>query len=772
MSLRFNSLGVGSFAVTITDLSGPLELWGGHECTVNRVGDRWFDQTVRTGHQHRLEDLDRFAATGMKALRYPVLWERVSPERPDSRDWRWSDERLHRIRELGMRPIAGLTHHGSGPHYTSLVDDGFAPGLAAHAAATAERYPWIDAYTPVNEPLTTSRFSALYGLWYPHVRDEAAWWIALLNQIDATRLSMKAVRAVNPAAKLIQTEDLGHVMSTEPLAYQAEFENQRRWLTWDLLTGRVTPDHPLWERLEGMGVADRARAIADDPCPPDVLGVNYYLTSERFLDHRFTRYPEHVRGDNGVNRYADVEAVRVADPGPLGLERLLEQTWERYGLPVAVTESHNGCTREEQMRWIAEAWDSAGRLRERGVDVRAVTAWALLGGYDWNRLLTAAAGEYEPGPWDLRSGEDRPRATAVVDLLTRLGTGRGELPPVMSQPGWWRRDTRYLYPPAKSAQTREGVPVSPLDESAPPLLITGATGTLGRAYAHACQVRGLPHVLTDRRMLAVDDPASVRAALKRFKPWAVINTAGWVRVDEAEAEADACMRANADGPAHLAEACAEAGVPFLTFSSDLVFDGRIGRPYLETDAPNPLGVYGRSKAEAERRVLGAGGRPLVVRTAAFFSPHDPHNFAHRVAHELAAGRPVQAASDAIVSPTYVPDLVTATLNMLIDGETGIRHAANAGGLSWAEFARRVAEALDLDAGLIRPVTAAEMGWAAERPADVRLGTSFGQRLPDLAAALGRFAEALGPDLHRTPEPQTRNRRGSGLRGDRAPAAAN
>jgi dTDP-4-dehydrorhamnose reductase len=71
-----------------------LELWGGHECTVNRVGDRWFDQTVRTGHQDRIGDLARFADLGLTALRYPVLWERVSPDRPDCHDWAWSDERL------------------------------------------------------------------------------------------------------------------------------------------------------------------------------------------------------------------------------------------------------------------------------------------------------------------------------------------------------------------------------------------------------------------------------------------------------------------------------------------------------------------------------------------------------------------------------------------------------------------------------------------------------------------------------------------------------
>jgi dTDP-4-dehydrorhamnose reductase len=91
---------------------------------------------------------------------------------------------------------------------------------------------------------------------------------------------------------------------------------------------------------------------------------------------------------------------------------------------------------------------------------------------------------------------------------------------------------------------------------------------------------------------------------------------------------------------------------------------------VESDAPNPLNVYGRSKAEAERRTLAAGGKPLVVRTAAFFSPHDPHNFAAWVVRELSAGRPVRAAEDAVVSPTYVPDLVRAAFDLLIDGETG------------------------------------------------------------------------------------------------------
>jgi dTDP-4-dehydrorhamnose reductase len=244
-----------------------------------------------------------------------------------------------------------------------------------------------------------------------------------------------------------------------------------------------------------------------------------------------------------------------------------------------------------------------------------------------------------------------------------------------------------------------------------------------------------------------------------------------VRVDDAETDIENCMDGNTLGPNILALACIRHALRFMTFSTDLVFDGSKGAPYVESDPVAPLGVYGRSKAEAEQRVLQADPQALVIRTSSFFGPWDKHNFVTQALGALKSGRPFEASNDLVVSPTYVPDLVTTTLNMLIDGETGVRHVANAGSLSWAEFGRRVAEALDLDTGLIQAVPASEMGWAAQRPANATLGTAFGQRLPDFEAALRRFADAIAPDLLRAPQPQTRNRRGSGLRGDRAPATA-
>src|SRR5690349_7631415 len=113
----------------------PLELWGGIECTVNRVGDCYFDQIERTGHAARVDDLDRFAALGIRTLRYPILWERTAPDGLARADWTWADERMARTLALSIRPIIGLVHHGSGPRHTSLMDPAFADGLAEYARA-------------------------------------------------------------------------------------------------------------------------------------------------------------------------------------------------------------------------------------------------------------------------------------------------------------------------------------------------------------------------------------------------------------------------------------------------------------------------------------------------------------------------------------------------------------------------------------------------------------------------------------------------------------
>jgi dTDP-4-dehydrorhamnose reductase len=340
----------------------PIELWAGIECTINRVGDAYFEQLERSGHARRLEDLERIARLGVKAVRYPVLWERTAPDGLAGSSFAWADERLSRLRELGVRPIVGLVHHGSGPPHTSLLDPAFPDGLARFARSVAERYPWVEDYTPVNEPLTTARFSGLYGHWYPHGRDLGSFVRALLQQCRATALAMRAVREVNPNARLVQTEDFGVTFSTDRLAYQATHENERRWLSLDLLSGRVARDHALHRYLCDAGATPEELArFVEEPCVPDVIGINHYVTSDRFLDDRLDRYPAHVHGGNDLDAYADVEAVRVVCEGWSGHRRLLVAAFQRYGRPVAITEAHLGGPRDEQLRWLMEAWRGAER---------------------------------------------------------------------------------------------------------------------------------------------------------------------------------------------------------------------------------------------------------------------------------------------------------------------------------------------------------------------------------------------------------------------------
>ena len=198
-------------------------------------------------------------------------------------------------------------------------------------------------------------------------------------------------------------------------------------------------------------------------------------------------YPPERRYDNGRDRYVDVESVRVLGSLIGGFEARLREASERYALPVAVTEVHMGCTRDEQLRWLYQAWQSAEKLRLEGLDVRAVTAWATFGTVDWNSLVTRDESHYEAGLWDVSDGA--PRETALGTLARQLANGIPPDHPAVSGAGWWQREVRLSYPPHGK--------VTALPAAGQPLVITGATGTLGQAFARFCAMRGLPaHVLT------------------------------------------------------------------------------------------------------------------------------------------------------------------------------------------------------------------------------------------------------------------------------------
>jgi dTDP-4-dehydrorhamnose reductase len=717
-----------------------VPIWGGAEYSVVRVHDSIYDQLAQSGHEQRLNDLDLFSDLKISTIRYPLLWEKYAQD--EKHFFKLHDQRLDRLQQLGIKPIAGLLHHGSGPFFTDLYDLDFPKYLSEFAYKVAERYPWIDLYTPVNEPLTTARFSGLYGVWYPHKNDDYSFARILLNELKGVVLSMKAVRSINAEAKLVQTEDICKVHSTNSLKYQADFENHRRWLTYDILLGRLNARHPLWSYFMESGIpAQDLEFFIKNKLIPGICGFNYYVTSERYLDHRRSLYPSCFHGGNGRQTYADVEAVRANIPQALNPGELLREAWNRYHLPLALTEVHMACTREEQLRWFHEVYQTATTLKKEGIDFRALTAWSFLGSFDWNSLLCVKNNHYESGVYDIRSGSPRP--TALAQMIKTINSGKNYSNILLDLPGWWKRKDRHIF---KSVNEKifiadEGAPVESI---LPPLLIIGATGSLGSAFARICKSRGITYYLSERGELDIASPEAVEKILDKKKPWAVINAAGFTRIDEAEKSPLACFRENTTGPVLLAEVCKAMGIKFVTFSTDQVFNGEKRKPYSVSDQTGPLNQYGLSKKIAEERIGIVNPDTLIIRSGVFFNPWHRHDPLSKILYSGMSSslHHYNLPSDIVMSPAYIPDLVNTVLDLLIDGETGIWHLSNQQEITYYELARLALEIAGLDKKLIAAVPSSSLDYTALRPSYSVLESSAGITLPLLTNALTNFVAEL------------------------------
>ena len=268
-----------------------------------------------------------------------------------------------------------------------------------------------------------------------------------------------------------------------------------------------------------------------------------------------------------------------------------------------------------------------------------------------------------------------------------------------------------------------------------PVLITGGTGLLGRAFARICEHHGIPHVVTQRTYLDISCEESVRMALTELQPSAVINAAGFNRIDEASEDLERCVTDNTLGPIVLVACCLESEIPLVTFSSDMVFGGDKATPYEEEDQPSPVNLIGASKADAEARIQVINPLAMIVRTGPLFSPWDESNFISSCLRALALRQHFFAPCDLTVSPTYAPHLVEVTLGLLRAEARGIWHLANQGSVTFAEWARLAAEAAGLPTKYLVPVPAAEMDFRARRPKHVPLTSKRGLVLPTTEEAI-------------------------------------
>ncbi len=287
----------------------------------------------------------------------------------------------------------------------------------------------------------------------------------------------------------------------------------------------------------------------------------------------------------------------------------------------------------------------------------------------------------------------------------------------------------------------------------PLIIITGGTGQIGFELVRALSPLG--EVLAPRRAeLDLTRPAQMRAYLRERRPSLIVNAAAYTAVDRAETEPDLCYTINAEAPGVLAEEARRADAALLHYSTDYVFDGRKRTPYIESDSPSPLNVYGASKLAGERAIEAAGGTWLVLRTSWVFGARRG-NFVRTIRRLARDARPIRVVMDQSGTPTWSRSVAIATAELLarsrdqrwselLRSHAGVYHLTSAESTTWLEFARAI---LARDPARhehcytsLDPITSREFSAAAERPAysvlsSERARTTFGLRLPPWEAQL-------------------------------------
>ncbi len=289
------------------------------------------------------------------------------------------------------------------------------------------------------------------------------------------------------------------------------------------------------------------------------------------------------------------------------------------------------------------------------------------------------------------------------------------------------------------------------------ILITGGSGQLAVALETAAPSHGLAVRRIGRPAFDFDRPASIPEVFAVTAPWLVVNAAAYTAVDMAEDEPEAAFRANRDGPAALGRLCEAAGIPLIHVSTDYVFDGRKGAPYVETDTTAPQGVYGSSKLAGEYAVASACSRSIVLRTSWVYSPIGK-NFVRTMLGAAQRTNRLRVVADQIGCPTSSEDLAQAILGiadrLAADGwrdrYAGVYHAAGTGAVTWhglatATFAAAARHGVAVPA--VEPITTDQWPTKAARPPDSRLDCGklaavFGLRLPPWQDGLARTVDTI------------------------------
>jgi beta-glucosidase/6-phospho-beta-glucosidase/beta-galactosidase len=338
-----------------------------------RPGHRPLDEYQLMGHyEHWREDLGLARDLGVQAIRWGIPWYRVEPF-PGEFDWSWTDQVIpYLAEELRINPILDLMHYGC-PFWLrrEFASDDYPRAVAAYARAVAERYKGLVRwYTPLNEPIVNALFCGKKGLWPPYLRGDAGYLKVMLQLVRGIQRTVEAIKEVDPGALMVHVEATGLTRAARADLLALAVEDQRRgFLAYDLIAGRITPDHPLYTWLLRNGAGpDELSGIRRDAVPLDVIGMNFY--------------PQWSTQQVSVNRKGRLEWRPVEEDGA-GFVQLIADYHKHYGVPILVTETSAKGAVDVRARWLETSVAAIHRLRAEGVPVIGYTWFPLFTMIDW-----------------------------------------------------------------------------------------------------------------------------------------------------------------------------------------------------------------------------------------------------------------------------------------------------------------------------------------------------------------------------------------------------
>ena len=315
---------------------------------------------------------------GISYMRYAFPWHVLEPQQGVF-DWSYADERMEEFERLGLKVILDVMHFGTPLWLKQAVGDPeFPEALEEYTQAIVERYQEsIDIWCPCNEPLVCALFSGDFGFWPPHSRKWRGYMPVLSRVVQAVNRSIRAIRRTMPEAVVLLCDNVeSYKTRCESLAVEVRRRNLRRFLVLDLLMGRMDPSHPLLPWLTAYGMSDiDLDWFRGNPQRPDVLGLDYYPHSDWQLDLVGASVRQ-SRSDN-----------------PIGLYGIGNAYYQRYGLPMMLTETSVEGQPINREIWLESTVDDVRRLREEGVPMLGYFWWPMIDQVDWDGALTHRIGK-------------------------------------------------------------------------------------------------------------------------------------------------------------------------------------------------------------------------------------------------------------------------------------------------------------------------------------------------------------------------------------------